>query len=95
VARALSLDANFPFARYVAGRLLIRQGKLDDAIAEFDKAVASSGRAPKYLYMLADTYVKAGRKEEARKLLDELKEQSRTRYVAPDYLQSLTNELKS
>jgi pentatricopeptide repeat protein len=95
VTRALSLDPNFPFALYVAGRLFVRQGKLDDAIAEFGKAVDSSGRAPKYLFMLADAYVKAGRRDQARKLLDELKEQSHTRYVAPNYLQSLSDELKS
>jgi TolB-like protein/DNA-binding winged helix-turn-helix (wHTH) protein/Tfp pilus assembly protein PilF len=92
--RALALDPNFPFALYVRGRLDTQAGKLTDAVADFQKAATSSGRTPKYLFMLANAYLKVGNHRDAASLLEELREQSRLRYVPEDYIQSLSEKLK-
>jgi predicted Zn-dependent protease len=60
---------------------------------QFQKAVRSSGRTPKYLFTLADAYLQAGRQADARRILAELQQQSKTQYVSPDYLRRLSDEL--
>ncbi len=93
VTHALALDPNFPFALYIQGHLFEHNHRLDAAVMQFQKAVNSSGRTPKYLFTLADAYLQAGRKEDARKILAELQQQSQTQYVSPDYLRHLSNQL--
>jgi TolB-like protein/DNA-binding winged helix-turn-helix (wHTH) protein/Tfp pilus assembly protein PilF len=93
VKRALALDPNFPFALYVQGRLHEAAGKLTDSIAAFQRAVASSGRTPKYLYALAKVYIKAGQRPEAAGILRELQAQSATGYVPADFIQDLSKRL--
>lgn len=94
MTRALTLDANFPFALYVQGHLYAQAGRLDDAIAAFERAVVTSGRTAKYLYVLAETYVQAGRKDQAALLLRELVNQSQTGFVPPEFIRNLSAELK-
>ena len=73
------------------------QGPEDFAKAAvwFEKAVNASGRTPKYLHALAISYVRVGRRDEARKLLDELRRSATQQYVAPDYITSVETSLKS
>jgi TolB-like protein/DNA-binding winged helix-turn-helix (wHTH) protein/Tfp pilus assembly protein PilF len=94
VTRALTLDADFPFAHYVQGHLDNAAGRTNDAIVAFQKAVASSGRTPKYLYSLAEAYVKAGRKDQAERILVELREQSDKAFVPPEFIRQLADQLK-
>jgi TolB-like protein/DNA-binding winged helix-turn-helix (wHTH) protein/Tfp pilus assembly protein PilF len=94
VTQALTLDADFPFAHYVQGHLDTAAGRTNDAIVAFQKAVASSGRTPKYLYALAEAYVKAGRKGEAEGILVELREQSDKAFVPPEFIRQLADQLK-
>jgi adenylate cyclase len=91
--RALAFDPNYPFALQIQGRLYLREGKTESAIAQLQKAVAASGRTPKYLYALARAYLAAGSLEPARQLLAELKEQARLAYVPPEYLDRLSQAL--
>ena len=93
VTRALALDPNFPFALYIQGHLFEHDRRLEAAVVQFQKAVNSSGRTPKYLFTLADAYLQAGRKGDARRILAELQQQSKTQYVAPDYLRRLSDQL--
>ena len=93
VTRALALDANSPFGLYIQGRLFEHNHRLGAAVMQFQKAVDSSGRTPKYLFTLADAYLQAGKEGEARKIFAELQQQSKTRYVSPDYLRRLSDEL--
>jgi TolB-like protein/Tfp pilus assembly protein PilF len=95
VNRAFALDPNFPFALYVQGNLYAATGKLDDAIATFQKAVVTSGRTPKYVFTLAQTYLTAGRREEAVHLLQELRKQSETEFVPPEFIERLSVKLNS
>ena len=94
VTRALTLDADFPFAHYVLGHLDIAAGRTNDAIAAFQKAVVSSGRTPKYLYSLAEAYVQAGQRDQAERILGELREQSERAFVPPEFIRQLADELK-
>lgn len=93
VTRALALDPNSPFGLYIQGRLFEQNHRWEEAILQFQKAVTSSGRTPKYLFMLADAYLQTGRKEDAGKILVELQQQNKTQYVSPNYLQRLSDEL--
>ena len=93
VTRALALDPNSPFGLYIQGHLFEHNHRLEAAVMQFRKAVNSSGRTPKYLFTLADAYSQAGRKGNARKILAELQQQSKTQYVSPDYLRRLSDEL--
>jgi TolB-like protein/DNA-binding winged helix-turn-helix (wHTH) protein/Tfp pilus assembly protein PilF len=93
VTRALALDSNSPFGLYIKGHLFEQNHQLDAAIAQFQRAADSSGRTAKYLFTLADAYLQAGRKSDAKTILVELEQQNKTRYVSPDYLRRLSDEL--
>lgn len=93
--QALHLDPNFPAAMYFLGRVKEAERRPDEATAWFEKAVNASGRTPKYLHALAISYVRVGRRDEARKLLDELRRSATRQYVAPEYISSVEASLKS
>ena len=54
-----------------------------EAIANFEKSIARTGRQTDGLGLLAQIYGLAGRKSETRKIIRELKERSRHHYVFP------------
>jgi tetratricopeptide (TPR) repeat protein len=54
-----------------------------EAIAEHEKAVALLPEIPLYLGHLGNTYGLAGKKTQALKVIEQLKEQSKRKYVAP------------
>jgi tetratricopeptide (TPR) repeat protein len=88
IARSLEvLESNPTFAHAceTLGYAYEEQGRYKDAIAAFQKAIASSARAPRYLADLARAHAFAGQEREARKLLQELKQVSKTKFV-PSYL---------
>lgn len=60
--RALALDPRLPSARSSLGMLRVRQGRLDDALAELEEAVRapSSGPVAHYSYALALSRSRAG-----------------------------------
>jgi TolB-like protein/Tfp pilus assembly protein PilF/tRNA A-37 threonylcarbamoyl transferase component Bud32 len=70
-------------AHFLLGRSYKGKGMFKEAIAEQEKAVALFPETPLYLGMLGNIYGSAGKKAEALKVLDQLKEQSKRKYVAP------------
>ena len=60
-----------------------KKGMYEEAIIEVKKANALGSRGPAGQTGLAYAYALAGKKDEALKILDELKEQSKQRYVSP------------
>jgi len=54
-----------------------------ESIAELEKAVTLSGRNPFVVSMLGYVYGLAGRKDNALKILNEVMEQTKKRYVSP------------
>ena len=83
----LRYRASFERIRFEAAASIVHQGqklrddgKLDEAVAEFQKAVQLSGGSPTSIANLARAYVASGKRSEAEKLLTDLKKRSTTGY---------------
>ena len=79
----LAMDPNHYQALWILGHTYACNKQFDEAIAAAEKAVEVSDRAPGALGMLGLAYGLAGRKAEATKILNELRELNKTRYVTP------------
>jgi eukaryotic-like serine/threonine-protein kinase len=84
--RTVELDPNYPVTYWILGLLYRRTGRCELAIPEGEKAVQLSGGSPLMRAALAHSYGEAGRTNEARRLLDDLTELAKRRYVAPHFL---------
>jgi tetratricopeptide (TPR) repeat protein len=87
--KVLEMDPNFGFGHWALGRAYAEKGMYEQAIASFQKAIPLSGDSPDEPAELGRAYARSGRKTEARKILDDLKEQSKRRYIAPCVIASL------
>ncbi len=83
--RSSELDPDFPVAHMGIGLAYIQKRMYEEAIAELQEAVAlgTVGGPSTYTAMLAYAYAVSGRKAEARKILNELKQQMKQRHVSP------------
>jgi TolB-like protein/Flp pilus assembly protein TadD len=83
--RSLELDPDFPVAHMGIGLAYIQKRMHEEAIAELQEAVAlgTVGGPSTYTAVLAYAYAVSGRKTEARKILNELKQQMKQRHVSP------------
>lgn len=84
--RTLELDPNFVHARFCLGLAYAQRSRFTEAIEEFQKVIDILGPDPQAMSALGYTYGVSGKKDEALRLLDELKVQSQRRYVAPSRL---------
>ena len=82
--KALELDPKFVLAHLWFGRPYLQKGMFREAIEEVQQAVSLSGGSTMSLAVLAHAYASAGRENEARKILSELIERSKQRYL-PSY----------
>jgi DNA-binding SARP family transcriptional activator len=80
--KALELDQNFVYTHWKLGLAYEQKAMYEEAIAEFQKAVALSGGSPQAVVLLGHAYAVSGRRKEALKVLDELRELSEQRYVS-------------
>ncbi len=81
--KTLELDPNFARAHTGLGRVYVQEGRFEEAIAELQKAVSLSGQPePVLKAVLGHTYAISGKRDEARKVLDEMVELSKRRYVS-------------
>jgi eukaryotic-like serine/threonine-protein kinase len=80
--KTLEMDANFAYAHYILGEAFVRKGAFAEAIAEIQRATTLSPNITLYKGGLGYAYARAGRSAEARKLVSELKELSKRRYVS-------------
>ena len=81
--KALELDPNFFQAYWGLGASDLYKSQHQSAIAAMEKAVQLSGRAPLFLATLAEAYAAGGYLQEAQKMLNELQEVAKDRYVSP------------
>jgi Flp pilus assembly protein TadD len=58
-------------------------GRFDEAASELQTAVELSGGAPHFIGDLAIVYAMSGKRGEAQKILDQLMEVAKERYVSP------------
>jgi len=76
--RALLFDPKDWFQHYTLGVGYEATGKLQEAIAEYQKAIATSGGSPGPTVALAHAYAAVGKKAEAEKILRDLESNSKT-----------------
>jgi TolB-like protein/Flp pilus assembly protein TadD len=84
--KILELNPNFAHAHFHLGLTQMRKGAFADAIAEFQKAVTLSPNVIDYEGALGYAYARAGQRAEARKVLTELKDGSKRKYVSWFYI---------
>jgi tetratricopeptide (TPR) repeat protein len=80
--KTLEIDPNFFRVHYYLGEVLQFKGRLSEAIPEYQKAFDLNGD-PYSLGMLGQAYARNGQKDEAQKVLAQLNDQAKSRYVAP------------
>ena len=80
--KTLEIDPRFFLARNYLGVALQFKGHLSEAIPEYQQALALNDD-PYALAMLGQAYARNGQTDEARKVLERLNEQAKTRYVEP------------
>jgi Tfp pilus assembly protein PilF len=91
--RALTLSPDYPSALYFLARVAEMHGRHNEAMARLELAATSSDRAPKYLHALGMVDAEAGKKDEGCRVLEELRQQAKRRYVDPDYITSLESKI--
>jgi TolB-like protein/Tfp pilus assembly protein PilF len=79
----VELDPNFTFVYWIRGQIFENQGELDEAVADYEKAKGSLPR-PACDAMIGCIYAQTGRTADARKILDQLLNESQQTYV-PSY----------
>jgi len=85
--RTLELDPDFVVAHFFLAFLYAQKSTYDKAITEVQKAMAlTAGDDSLILAQLATIYSYSGRRDEAKKVLDELHKLSKQRYVSPFYM---------
>jgi len=72
--KALDLEPNLHRTHYLLGLLYIHKHMYEDAILEIEEAIQSSGPSSLYLGSLSYVYSLAGKKSDALKVLEQLKE---------------------
>ena len=82
----LEMDPNFALPRMVLGQAYEQKGMYPQATVELQKAVAVSHDSPPMLGALGHAFGLAGNKSEADKILGQMQEQSKKRYVSPFYI---------
>jgi len=81
--KSLEMDPNDPLAYAGLGVIYEQKGMYDDAIAVYQKAIDLTERTSGILGALGHAYAASGRRAEALKILAELNEMARQKYVSP------------
>jgi TolB-like protein/Tfp pilus assembly protein PilF len=81
--RALELDPNFYQAYWGLGAADLYMSRHQSAIAAMQRAVQLSGDTPLFLATLGEAYAAGGYRQEAQKILDQLQDVAKERYVSP------------
>ena len=82
IRKTLEIDPHFFLAHYYLGEILQFTGRLGDAIPEYQMAF-DLNHDPYSLAMLGQAYARNGQRNEAQKILAQLSEEAKSRYVAP------------
>ncbi len=81
--KALVLNPNYSGAHHHLSNAYLAEGKYEEAIAEIIKSERASGEKPLRSGQVGYVYGVAGRRSKAEKILHELEELSKQRYVSP------------
>ena len=80
--QTLEMDPNFAVAHWLLGETYEQKAQYESAIAEYQKARTASGGSVYVVAALGRAYAAAGKRREALKILGELEELSKRRYVS-------------
>ena len=80
--KTLEMDPNFALSHYRLGQTFVLSGRYGEAVAELKRALALSGN-PRVTAELGLAQALAGNRSEALKLVGQLNEQSKERYISP------------
>src|SRR5580700_9151220 len=78
--KTIEMDPNFALAHNQLGQAYLQKQMFDDAVAELEKAARLSGGSPPVIANLARAYALSGKRNEAVKLLSDLKKRSSPGY---------------
>jgi len=81
--RTVELEPNYPVTYWILGLLLRKMGHNELAINEGEKGVRLSGGSPLMSAALAQSFATAGKRDQAIRILDDLKALTRQKYIAP------------
>ena len=81
--RVLDIDPDYHVARWFLGEALVELGDLDPGVAELERALDLSGHTSRMHGYLGYAYGRAGRRDDARRMLLELERREITQYVPP------------
>jgi Tfp pilus assembly protein PilF len=80
--KTIELDPNYPIAHYGYAQTLILQKRFDEVVAEMEQVVRLIPESSYYRGYLGYAYAKAGKTMEARRILGQLIEDAKTKYVS-------------
>lgn len=81
--QTIAMDPNFHETHWFLGWACAQTGQYAKAVDAFQKAIALSGGSPEMTAELGYAYAVFGKNDEARKILDELKELLERKYLSP------------
>ena len=87
--QTLELDPDYPLAHFHLGRAYMGKNMYSEAIAEYQKAQATLGETPAIVMAIGYANAKAGDRTAARKALEQLRAQSKRRYVPALYFAAI------
>jgi TolB-like protein/Tfp pilus assembly protein PilF len=87
-------NPHFAAAYWTLGLVQDEREDFDEAIAAFQRAIQLSPPSPRIQGALGRTFARAAKPRQAHKILDDLKEQSKRRYVSPFEIASIYFALK-
>jgi len=81
--KALELNAGFYLAHSCLGLAYEHERLYEEAVSEYQKAIALEPASPRLAANLARAYAAAGKRSDALKIISNLKELSKQRYISP------------
>jgi serine/threonine-protein kinase len=84
--RALELDPNYSWGHLWIGQAYVQKGMYREAIDEIDQAIRLSGGDTRARATLGHAYGVAGKRDDALKILGELRAVSEQKYVSPYFI---------
>jgi len=91
--KALEMDPNLGFAHWLLGFAYLWKGMPEPAILSFQKSIPLSGDSPDEPAALGLAYALSGKSGEARKIMEELTQQSKRKYLSSIIIATLHGAL--
>ena len=84
--KTIEMEPNFAWGHNCLGSVYLQTGRNQDAVAELRKGLVLAQNGVMELMYVGHALGVSGQRAEAQKLLDEMKDLSRRRYVPPEYV---------